>query len=157
MVEIAAKRLDVRRERVGLGEEGARGGNATAATVQEAVQRLRDVEGRAAVFHNMQKEKQEEIMRRAEAKKRGEKISAVDGEGKGRKDKDKGERAPPGKQGRTDMSKKDVEKQRTVFKEGRLIHRTEPELKTHTSYLVFAVLPRQWSKEDEEKARKKWG
>jgi tRNA (adenine57-N1/adenine58-N1)-methyltransferase len=157
MVEIAAKRLDVRRERVGLGEEGVRGGNATAATVQEAVQRLRDVEGRAAVFHNMQKEKQEEVMRRAEAKKRGEKISAGDGEAKGRKEKDKGERAPPGKQGRIDMSKKDMEKQRTIFKEGRLVHRTEPELKTHTSYLVFAVLPRQWCEEDEEKARKKWG
>ena len=37
------------------------------------------------------------------------------------------------------------------------MHRTEPELKTHTSYLVFAVLPRPWTKEDEEKARRKYG
>ena len=36
------------------------------------------------------------------------------------------------------------------------MHRSEPELKTHTSYLVFAVLPRAWSEEDEEIARANW-
>jgi tRNA (adenine57-N1/adenine58-N1)-methyltransferase len=39
---------------------------------------------------------------------------------------------------------------------GRLVHRTEPEIKTHTSYLVFAILPRDWSEEDEQKCRQKW-
>ncbi|KAF1918630.1 S-adenosyl-L-methionine-dependent methyltransferase [Ampelomyces quisqualis] len=150
MVEIAAKRLDVRRERVGLAEEGVRGGNASAASVQEAVQRLRDVEGRAAVFHSLQKEKQEEVMRRAEAKKRGEKI--VDKGGKGKS----AENVPPSKSDRLERTKKEFES-RTLFKEGRLVHRTEPELKTHTSYLVFAVLPREWSEEDEEMARRRWG
>ena len=43
-----------------------------------------------------------------------------------------------------------------LFKEGRLVHRTEPEMKTHTSYLVFAVLPREWSDEDEERETKRW-
>ncbi|KAJ9619708.1 uncharacterized protein PV06_00010 [Exophiala oligosperma] len=42
------------------------------------------------------------------------------------------------------------------FDGGRLVHRTEPELKTHTSYLVFAVLPRAWTEEDEAAARAKW-
>ena len=42
------------------------------------------------------------------------------------------------------------------FNEGRLVHRTEPELKTHTSYLVFAVLPRAWTEEDEVRAQEKW-
>jgi len=37
-----------------------------------------------------------------------------------------------------------------------LIHRSEPELKTHTSYLVFAILPRDWTEEDEQKCRQKW-
>lgn len=46
--------------------------------------------------------------------------------------------------------------ERKVYKEGRLVHRAEPEVKTHTSYLVFAVLPREWSEEDERKAREKW-
>jgi tRNA (adenine57-N1/adenine58-N1)-methyltransferase len=151
MVEVSAKRLDVRRERVGLNEEGVRGGNAHPANVMEAVQRLRDVEGRAAVFHSMQKEKQEEIMRKAEAQKRGE--QAEEGKGGGRKKMDG---VPPSKHDRRQQTMKELES-RTLFKEGRLVHRTEPEIKTHTSYLVFAVLPREWSKEDEEKARKKWG
>jgi tRNA (adenine57-N1/adenine58-N1)-methyltransferase len=153
MVEINAKRLDVRRERVGLQEEGVRGGNARPANVQEAVQRLRDVEGRAAVFHSMQREKQEEVMRKAEALKRGENVDK-DGVGQGKKKKMEG--VPPSKHDRLAQSKKDMES-RTLFKEGRLVHRTEPELKTHTSYLVFAVLPREWTKEDEEKAKRKWG
>ncbi|CBY00149.1 similar to tRNA methyltransferase subunit GCD14 [Plenodomus lingam JN3] len=162
MVEVQAKRLEVRRERVGLAEEGVRGGNATAASVDEAVQRLREVEGRAAVFHSLQKEKQEEIMRAAEAKKRGEAVEAVSADGangakggkKGGKKVDAGV-APQSKQERVEQTKKETEG-RALFKEGRLVHRTEPELKTHTSYLVFAVLPREWREADEEKAKRKW-
>ena len=156
MVEILSKRLEVRRERIGLQEEGLRGANPSAATVLEAVQRLRDVEGRAKVFHGLQKEKQEEVMRKAEAKKRGEKLPALNDEEEVGKTKAKIERLPPSKHDRLERAKKDLEK-RELFKEGRLVHRTEPELKTHTSYLVFAVLPREWSKEDEEKASKRWG
>lgn len=39
------------------------------------------------------------------------------------------------------------------WNEGQLVHRSESDLKTHTSYLVFAVLPREWSEEDEEIVR----
>ncbi|KAJ8114831.1 hypothetical protein OPT61_g3389 [Boeremia exigua] len=156
MVEIQAKRLEVRRERVGLAEEGVRGGNASAATVQEAVQRLRDVEGRAAVFHSLQKEKQDEVVRRAEARKKGLSVGEVGDAGKKSKLKGAKEALPPSKHDRLDKAKKDAET-RALWKEGRLIHRTEPELKTHTSYLVFAVLPRQWTAEDEEKAKRKYG
>jgi tRNA (adenine57-N1/adenine58-N1)-methyltransferase len=46
--------------------------------------------------------------------------------------------------------------ERKVYKEGKLVHRTEPEVKTHTSYLVFAVLPPEWTAEDEARAREKW-
>ncbi|KAF2245869.1 tRNA methyltransferase complex GCD14 subunit, partial [Trematosphaeria pertusa] len=97
MAEIQSKRLEVRRERIGLQEEGLRGANPSAATVQEAVQRLRDVEDRAKVFHGLQKEKQEEVMRRAEAKKRGEKVPPVrDEEAQGKaKKKKKIEGVPP--------------------------------------------------------------
>jgi tRNA (adenine57-N1/adenine58-N1)-methyltransferase len=147
MVEVAARRLDVRRERVGLAEEGVRGGNSAPANVSEAVQRLRDVEGRAAVFHSLQKEKQEEVMRKAEARKRGEAGAS------GKKEKEK--KIQGGKSERVEKAQKDAES-RTLYKEGRLVHRTEPELKTHTSYLVFAVLPREWSAEDEQRARGKW-
>lgn len=159
MFTMEHKRLEVRRERVGLAEEGLRGANPSPATVQEAVQRLRDVEDRAKVFHGMQKEKQEQVMRRAEAKKRGEKASAAEAD----KDKDsnsqkrdKVEGLPPSKHDRLERAKKDSES-RALFKEGRLVCRTEPEIKTHTSYLVFAMLPVEWTAEDEERARRKWG
>jgi tRNA (adenine57-N1/adenine58-N1)-methyltransferase len=158
MTEIQAKRLEVRRERVGLQEEGLRGANPSPATVTEAVQRLRDVEDRAKVFHGLQKEKQEEVMRRAEAKKRGEKVASLKEqreEGKLLKVGGNHEGVPPSKHDRLERAKKEAER-RELFKEGRLVHRTEPELKTHTSYLVFAVLPRDWNREDEEKAARKW-
>ncbi|KAG5982066.1 hypothetical protein E4U55_002326 [Claviceps digitariae] len=40
--------------------------------------------------------------------------------------------------------------------QGNIVHRTENELKTHTSYLVFAILPRQWDDAAEEAAMAKW-
>jgi tRNA (adenine57-N1/adenine58-N1)-methyltransferase catalytic subunit len=46
--------------------------------------------------------------------------------------------------------------ERKVYKDGRLVHKTEQEVKGHTSYLVFAVLPQDWSEEDEERARVEW-
>lgn len=156
MFTLEHKRLEVRRERIGLQEEGLRGANPSPATVQEAVQRLRDVEDRAKVFHGLQKEKQEQVMRRAEAKKRGEKVPAAGGEDEQDDKKKKLEGLPPSKHDRLERAKKDLQS-RPLFKEGRLVCRTEPEIKTHTSYLVFAMLPIEWSAEDEEKARKKWG
>ncbi|MBE3045221.1 hypothetical protein IMZ48_22250 [Candidatus Bathyarchaeota archaeon] len=42
------------------------------------------------------------------------------------------------------------------WREGRLVHRADSELKTHTSYLVFAVLPREWSDEQEAEALARW-
>lgn len=48
------------------------------------------------------------------------------------------------------------EAQKVLFNQGALIHRSEPELKTHTSYLVFAVLPRDWTDEDERQATNTW-
>ena len=40
--------------------------------------------------------------------------------------------------------------------EGDLLTRTEPDVKTHTSYLVFAVLPREWTEEEEAAALERW-
>lgn len=126
MVEIAAKRFEVRRERVGLQEEGLRGVNDSPADVDEALTRLREVEGRTRVFHE-------------ESAKSGE--------------------ATPvqhvSKQQRLENIR-NAQEGRKLFKEGRLIHKAEPELKTHTSYLVFAILPREWSEEDELKAQEQW-
>lgn len=120
MVEVQNRRLDVRRERVGLKEEGLRGVNSSAATVEESLSRLREVDAKLNEFHA--------------------------GDGKG-KVQSKAERLAEIKKGLAD---------RKLFKEGRLMHRTEPEVKTHTSYLTFAVLPKAWSEEDEAKAAEQW-
>lgn len=140
MVEVLHRRIEVRRDRIGLREEGLRGVNATPATVEEALGRLREVEGRIKNFH--------ETMHGNAA------TGAENSEQAGDSDQVKGW-GKESKEQRLQRLKKE-EKQRKTFKEGRLVHRTEPEIKTHTSYLCFAVLPREWTKEDEDKARQKW-
>jgi tRNA (adenine57-N1/adenine58-N1)-methyltransferase len=143
MVEVMQKRIDVRRERVGLHEEGLRGVNASAATVDEAVNRLREVEGRFKEWH--------------EAIKEVDGVAEVNGQSRPRPSpKDHPASHFESKQARLERIKKEAAERKT-YKEGRLVHRTEPDIKTHTSYLVFAILPREWSDEQEERLRKKWG
>lgn len=132
MVEIAAKRIDVRRERVGLQEEGLKGVNASPATVDEAVVRLREVESRARVYHH-------ETSASA-VKSAVNPTSAL---------------SDMSKQQRIEKNR-EVQEARKLFKEGRLVHKSEPDLKTHTSYLVFAILPRDWTAADELQAQKRW-
>ncbi|KAI9850306.1 MAG: tRNA (adenine-N(1)-)-methyltransferase catalytic subunit trm61 [Thelocarpon superellum] len=123
MVEIGQKRIEVRRERVGLQEAHQRGVHVGAATVDEAVARLKEVEGRFKAFH-------------AEAK--AGRVRATDTP------------ALPA------LPATEVVEERKLYKEGRLIHRAEPELKGHTSYLLFAVLPQEWSEEEEVEAGQQW-
>lgn len=122
MVEMQQKRIDIRREYTGLQYEGMRGVNAIAASVDEALERLKVVEQRSKNFHTSED---------AEASRHSKTRKLL---------------GPGGPQ----------EAQKTLFKAGRLVHRSEPELKTHTSYLVFAVLPMEWTEEDEARARAKW-
>ena len=142
MVELSARRIEVHRQRVGLHEEGLRGVNPSPANIEEAIDRLREVEGRNAHFH--------ELERRRKAEEAGKVNVEMKDEGVEAREVDyvsKAERLEKIKQ---------KEKERKLFKEGQLIHRSEAELKTHTSYLVFAVLPQEWSEEDEKKAQEEW-
>ena len=133
MVEIAAKRIEVRRERVGLHEEGLRGVNDSPGTVDEALTRLREVEGRSMSFHEGADRSDEAVVGTSPSKVAYQ-IS---------------------KQQRL-QNIRDAQEGRKLFKEGRMVTKVEPELKMHTSYLVFAVLPRQWRQADEEKAQAEW-
>ena len=129
MIEIAAKRIEVRRERVGLQEEGLRGVNDSPATVDEALTRLREIEGRSKSFR--------EVI--------------------GKDSEDASLDSPIPQQHISKQQRlaniRDAQEGRKLYKEGRLITKAEPELKTHTSYLVFAVLPRSWSENDEKAAQ----
>lgn len=135
MQELTHRRLDVRRERIGLELEGLRGVNSSPATLEEAVQRLVEIEKLAQLrATNMKFDGDDEMT------------------------------AAPDTPGEQQLETKNVrlsriaaeEVGRKAFKEGRLVHRTEPEIKTHTSYLVFAVLPREWNEEEERACRAKW-
>ncbi|KAI4125045.1 MAG: hypothetical protein LQ338_004485 [Usnochroma carphineum] len=141
MVELSARRIESRRERVGLQEEGLRGVNATPATVDEAVGRLREVEGRDRSYHHgLTVKAMNDTLASA---------ASVDGSEDGKR-REAGEYVS--KQQRL-QNIKHAEQNRKLYKEGRLVHRSEPELKMHTSYLVFAVLPRAWTEEDERRAQ----
>jgi tRNA (adenine57-N1/adenine58-N1)-methyltransferase len=124
MVEIAAKRFEIRRERIGIDNGTQRGLQTAPASVDEALQRLIEVEGTFKNFHE-----------------NGEKVESKKNKGENPNSKEK-------------IIESLVEKK--VYKEGKLVHRTEPEVKTHTSYLVFAILPQEWTEEDEKRAMERW-
>jgi tRNA (adenine57-N1/adenine58-N1)-methyltransferase catalytic subunit len=143
MSELRQRFIVVRRERVGLQEEGLRGVCAAPADVDEAVARLRELERKNEDFASA---------------RRGGGGSGGAGDGNGEAVEEGGEGAGGSRwshvQSRQDRLRgiQEAFKSRKIYKEGRLVHRTEPDMKTHTSYLVFAVLPREWSEEDEAAA-----
>ncbi|KFY41586.1 hypothetical protein V494_02904 [Pseudogymnoascus sp. VKM F-4513 (FW-928)] len=132
MVEVQQRRVEVRRERVGIVHgQAVHGMQNTAASVDEALVRLREIEGRFRSFHGSEP---------------GDKAAGSGNEnGKAKKVQPNSREA---------IVASLIE--RKAFKEGNLIHKTEQEVKTHTSYLVFAVLPVEWSEEDEERAAAQW-
>ena len=141
MVEMMHKRIDVRREYTGYEYDGMRGVNGgVAGSVDEAVRKLRDVEGAARRYREMQK-------RNAAAAGMEQGEDEEEEEEKVENDVDSVKPTETSRQ----TDRKLVEE--NLYKSGQLTHRSEPELKTHTSYLVFAILPREWMEEDELKAR----
>lgn len=129
MVEIANKRINVARDKVGLSLPKEKGFNQTPTDVMESVIKLREINKKTLDFH---------------AKTAGQGPSDkmdVDASGT---DQENGQT----NDGSTAEAK--------PWLCGRLVHRPEGELKSHTSYLVFAVLPREWGEEDEAAALAKW-
>jgi tRNA (adenine57-N1/adenine58-N1)-methyltransferase len=127
MVEISNRKLQVFRDRIGLHIPTERGANLTPANVGEAVARLAEIEERF---------KEHSKLSRSGANSSTPTAMDVDTNG--------------------DVSTDANGAPYKIWKEGRLITKGEPEVKTHTSYLVFAVLPREWSAEDEESAFRRW-
>ncbi|RWA12814.1 hypothetical protein EKO27_g2285 [Xylaria grammica] len=136
MVEVAQRRVNVLREKVGLNMPSERGMNQSPRNVAEAITRLKQIDGRFKEFYK-DKQDTDVNMDDTEAEKKHE------GENK---DNDIVE------------SNADLGRSPTVkpWMAGRLVHRTEAEIKTHTSYLVFALLPREWSEEQEAAAFENW-
>ncbi|KAI5865593.1 tRNA methyltransferase complex GCD14 subunit [Durotheca rogersii] len=137
MVEISHKRVHIMRERIGLSlPPGERGMNQSAADVGEAIAKLKEVESRFKSYHGRT---QDVDMTTDEDQVKDDSESIHGG-------------------GATAMPVEEVGEARLAkpWMIGRLIHRTEPELKTHTSYLVFAVLPQEWTEQQETAAFENW-
>lgn len=148
MVEITHKRINVFREKIGLNIVSDRGSQQAPKDVAEAMAKLKEIEAKAAE-HN--------------AKMFG-------GHNKAKRDADgdvmEGDDAPPA-QPKLNGEKKQAQQPEAAtleeassntkpYLQGRLVTRPETELKAHTSYLVFAILPREWTEEDEAAAAAKW-
>lgn len=146
MQEVQHRRIEVRRDRVGLELEGLRNVNATPMNVEEAVERLLEVEKSGRRYQNVMTEKSKATRR--EGVKKEEKEEGLDHKS----------RKVPNQTSRAERLARNVEHAaaRNTFMDGRLVHRTEPEIRTHTSYLIFAVLPRDWSAEDEARCKRRW-
>ncbi|KAI0201056.1 tRNA methyltransferase complex GCD14 subunit [Astrocystis sublimbata] len=143
MVEVAHRRINVLREKVGLNMPLERGTNQSPRSVSEAVTRLKQIDGR---FKDLVKDTED-------ADVKMEDIGAENGS----------ETQTPLSNGATNGEKNNnstdtINASSTLkpWMAGRLVHRTEAEIKTHTSYLVFAVLPQEWTAEQEAAALAKW-
>lgn len=147
MVEISHKRIQVVREKVGLDVVSDRGMQMAPKDVKEAVIKLREVEVKSAEHHA--------------------KMVGQHSKPQPQDDDDMDDEAPQAAAPKTNgddsagqvaESEEEDRKQPAVksFMQGQLITKPETELKAHTSYLVFAVLPREWTEEDEAAAAAKW-
>ncbi|KAI1759840.1 tRNA methyltransferase complex GCD14 subunit [Hypoxylon sp. FL1150] len=132
MVEVAHRRIIVSRERIGLNlPPNERGMNQSAANVEEAIGKLKEIEGRFKKFHGKTEDTDVNMDEDDEA------VDNKHANGDGNTKVDDPSLVKP-------------------WMAGRLAHRTEPELKTHTSYLVFAVLPQEWTESQEMAAFETW-
>ncbi|KAF5023266.1 hypothetical protein F66182_4678 [Fusarium sp. NRRL 66182] len=134
MVEISARRINTIRERVGANLPAERGNVQTPADVKEAMQRLKEINRKTKEFHKG-------------------KFKSADAEGdSSAMDVD----TPISSSPKPNTNGQGVEDDGKPWMNGKLYHRPETDLKTHTSYLTFAVLPREWTEEDEAAAWEKW-
>ncbi|TGJ85775.1 hypothetical protein E0Z10_g2970 [Xylaria hypoxylon] len=136
MVEVVHRKINVLREKVGLNVPSERGINQSPRNVVEAITRLKRIDGRFKEFYQDKQDtdvNMEDI--NAENNHEGKNENANDVENT------------------VDSSGSPTVK---PWMSGRLIHRTESEIKTHTSYLVFALLPQEWSEEQEAAAFENW-
>ncbi|SPQ21778.1 9ff5390b-b8e0-4686-82f0-4a6eeb533a37 [Thermothielavioides terrestris] len=138
MVEIANRKLHASRDRVGLNLNFDRGVNNSPRDVEEALARLAEIEARSR--------EQAAKPRDADADEDMDLADEVGAPAKGNEARN-GEHAP---------STEETSTATAPWMEGRLITRGEPEIKSHTSYLVFAVLPMEWTEQDEAAAAAKY-
>ncbi|KAM5461489.1 tRNA (adenine-N(1)-)-methyltransferase catalytic subunit trm61 [Microsporum canis] len=170
MVEVMHRQIEVRRERYGVESDGKNASAADPKSVEQAVSQLRTHESRAKAFREKQVRNAEEYANKKAMEQAGgnldtgetrEKTNGIEPENidtvpEPVKEETLAEpilaEPIPTRTAKATQQKPSL----PPYKQGMVIHRSEPELKTHTSYLVFAILPVAWSEEDEKRCREKW-
>lgn len=140
MVEINHRRIETKRDYVGLDADAVRGGIMHPSSVDEAVNRMRALEKQVKQFREIQAQTQS----RGQGQTQAEDDMSVGGNG-----------AEDGNENENEEANTSAPKI-PPHRMGRVVHRSEPDLKTHTSYLVFAILPQEWTEEDEKRCRQIW-
>lgn len=148
MFEIAHKRIQVYREKLGLDIVSERGMQQAPKDVAEAIVKLKEIEVKAAE-HNA----------KMVAATKGQKKDNDNDEDDDDMDEDV-KLASPKQARKQQVVEEDYNNTASsnskIFMQGQLVTRPEAEVKAHTSYLVFAILPREWTDEDEAAAAAKW-
>lgn len=135
MVEISNQKINVSRERVGVNYPTEKGYNPSPADVTEAVTKLKAL---------------------AERNKETQRVQALQAGAEG-PDSEMDVDSTPSRENQPSNGRNGaVDDAEKPWMQGRLVHRPESELKTHTSYLVFAILPCEWDEEAEAAAMAKW-
>ncbi|CRK21516.1 hypothetical protein BN1723_012421 [Verticillium longisporum] len=129
MVEMAHRKINVLRERFPSTNPPERKAPPEPNNVGEAVARLRDIERRAREYDPHKSKAANDAIAAANAAAAAA-SSPMDLDAEGPAATADETAAKP-------------------WLQGRLVHRSEAELKMHTSYLVFATLPREWTDADE--------
>lgn len=136
VVEIANRKLHTARDRVSLHLKEIRGVNKSPKDVDEALERLAQIE-----------EKLRENSR--------PRPNAAPGDQDAMDEEEAEVEEPKDNDAEFTATETETGSDRP-WVDGRLVTRGEPEIKTHTSYLVFAILPREWTEEDEAAALAKY-
>ncbi|KAJ2902209.1 hypothetical protein MKZ38_000943 [Zalerion maritima] len=143
MVELSHKKINVIRERIGMSIAQEKGSSQAPRDVDEAVARLKEVNAKAHDFHSSGRKGTP----RATATANGDEEMDLDEED----ELDNGSTTQANENDDTQLADSTP-----PWLQGRLVHRTESEIKTHTSYLTFAVLPQEWSEAQEQAALETW-
>ncbi|KAL2157580.1 hypothetical protein VTH06DRAFT_5958 [Thermothelomyces fergusii] len=149
MVEIANRRLHASRERVGLHLNLDRGVHNSARDVEEALARLAEIEARTRE-HAARPRAPGAAAAAADAEEDMDSADEADADADA--DPKTGPATATATAKNNNSNNGSAETTTPPWMEGRLITRGEPEIKTHTSYLVFAVLPMEWTDADEAAA-----
>lgn len=175
MVEVAHRRIEVRREKYGFESKGGNGeaGTDSPKNIAEAVAKIRVIEERQAQFRKQQIEQRKQTASHAsvgvdnvDSMPAGKEPEQVNDEKRNNinnhynndiKQEDNGMNNEVLKHmNPTPHSNKSNLQTRKIippYEQGRLYHRTESDIRSHTSYLVFAILPVTWTPEDDFRAQ----